>query len=841
MRTVGFAGVMAATVMATALPALSATRTTSLPTPFHVVDGANGSVSENVCSYATAPGVAHCNATRRIDAAALHDYPHASSPSHHSPVASPSVLGNGGAYDPSYLQSAYNVASLEAAHGGGAGQIVAVVDAYDDPNLASDLAFYRSHFGLSACPSGTVSAQNTGCVFEKINEGGVSSPLPAANASWGVESSLDVEMVSAICPNCQILIVEANTPAIYDLGTAVNTAVAFGATAVSNSYGSGEYFAEVQDSDSYYNHPGVDVTVSSGDNGYGVEFPAASPTVTAVGGTTLTQLTNTGTRNGSESVWSGAGAGCSFIEPKPSWQHDTGCTNRTVADVSADANPATGVWVYDTFGNSGFAIYGGTSAASPMIAALYALAGNAPTSSNVPASYLYGSPSSLVPVTSGSDGTCTSYLCNAALSQNGYNGPSGLGTPGASPDSYAAFSPPTGSANVPSSPTLTSAQGANGSVTLNWQAPSSAGGSAISGYNVYVGTSPGGESSTPVNSSPLSTTSDVVGSLTNTTTYYFTVKALNAQGLSSSSNELSATPQSPVTVPGAPTLNSAVAASGSVSLSWLAPSNNGGSAITGYNVYVGTSPGGESSTPVNSSPLNTTSDVVGSLTNSTKYYFSVKALNLEGSSVASNELSATPQSPITVPGAPSLTSAVAASGSVSLSWLAPSNNGGSAITGYNVYVGTSPGGESSTAKNASPVSGTNYKVSGLTNGTLYYFTVKALNVMGASIASNELSLRPGTLPSAVGSFSAKSDKKLGVDLNWRAPLSNGGNKITSYVIYRSTVSGAEVLYATVTCSTSSCSYVDTGTAHATTYFYQVAAVTIIGTGARSTQVSAVAR
>ena len=432
--------------------ARAAHSSSSLPAGYQDVSLPNGESSVNVCSYAVPAGTAHCDAEVRSDESALTEQPVGGwAPSSDTPSDSSSAtIGDDGAYSPAYLQSAYNIASAERrVNGGGAGQIVGIVDAYDDPNLAGDLAEYRSFFGLSACTDGTVSTSSTGCVFEKVNESGETSHLPSPNSSWALETSLDVEMVSAICPSCQILVVEANSATTADLGTSVNTAVTIGADVVSNSYGGSEYSTENADSTSYYDHPGVPIVVASGDDGYGVEFPAASPDVVAVGGTSLTQNTDTGTRDGSETVWNGAGAGCSTDEAKPSWQHDTGCAKRTVADVSADADPSTGVWVYDTYDNSDstelggvpdFTIVGGTSVATPIVSSMFALAGNSLGSSAYPASYLYNDPDALYPVTSGSDGSCGTYLCNAADSQNGYNGPTGLGTPGGSPNSVAAFS-----------------------------------------------------------------------------------------------------------------------------------------------------------------------------------------------------------------------------------------------------------------------------------------------------------------------------------------------------------------------------------------------------------------
>jgi hypothetical protein len=233
-------------------------------------------------------------------------------------------------------------------------------------------------------------------------------------------------MVSAICPNCKILLVEANSSAISDLAISVNTAASLGATAISNSYGASEWSGETGYFESFYNHPGIAVTASAGDAGYGVEFPAATGYTIAVGGTTLNQATNTGSRNATETVWSGSGSGCSAYEPKPSWQHDSGCGQRTVADVAAIGDPATGVWVYDSTpanGQSGWMVFGGTSVSAPIIGSIYALAanGSAPSARN-----LYASGAPLFDVTSGSNGSCGgTYLCTGVV---GYDGPTGNGT-----------------------------------------------------------------------------------------------------------------------------------------------------------------------------------------------------------------------------------------------------------------------------------------------------------------------------------------------------------------------------------------------------------------------------
>jgi subtilase family serine protease len=242
---------------------------------------------------------------------------------------------------------------------------------------------------------------------------------------------LDLEMVSAICPSCPIIYVAGNTAAFADLATAVNTAVTKGAKVVSNSYGGPESSGTTTFASSY-NHPGVAITVSSGDSGYGVQSPASFNTVTAVGGTNLV-LNADGTRK-TETAWSGAGSGCSGYIAKPSWQHDTGCSRRTVSDVSAVADPATGVAVYDSYGSTGGAnwlVFGGTSVAAPIIGGVYALSGN---TTGTPASLAYAAPSgSLFDVTSGSNGRCVArksstagYLCTGTA---GYDGPTGVGTP----------------------------------------------------------------------------------------------------------------------------------------------------------------------------------------------------------------------------------------------------------------------------------------------------------------------------------------------------------------------------------------------------------------------------
>jgi subtilase family serine protease len=319
-------------------------------------------------------------------------------------------------YHPADLQSAYNLPSATA----GVGQVVAIVDAYNDPTAEADLGVYRAKFGLSVC------TMANGC-FRKVDQSG-GTKYPRSNGGWAQEISLDLDMVSAACPNCRILLVEATSPTFTNLGAAVNQAAKLGANEISNSYGGGESSHDTSYDASYFNHLGVAITASSGDGGYGVEYPAASQYVTAVGGTSLTGSITTGW---SETAWSGAGSGCSAYDPKPNWQSSIAnsvCTKRAVADVSAVADPSTGVAVYDSYtyqGVGGWLVFGGTSVGSPLIASVYALAGNAATVTY--GSYPYNNTGALNDVISGSNGSCGgTVLCNAA---SGWDGPTGLGTP----------------------------------------------------------------------------------------------------------------------------------------------------------------------------------------------------------------------------------------------------------------------------------------------------------------------------------------------------------------------------------------------------------------------------
>jgi subtilase family serine protease len=258
---------------------------------------------------------------------------------------------------PADLQNRYNLPSA------GPGATVAIVDAYDDPAAESDLAAYRSAFGLPACTSAN------GC-FQKVNQEGSTASYPMPDQGWGAEISLDLDMVSAVCPNCKIVLVEANSPSFDDLGAAVDSAASMGANAISNSYYGPEWSGETA-YDSHYHHQGVAITASAGDQASPF-YPAASPYVTSVGGTSLSETAGAW----SESAWQYTGQGCSTYESRPNWQNGwTGCKTRATVDVAAVADPQTGVTMYDS-SYGGWLVAGGTSIGAPIVAAAYALSEN---------------------------------------------------------------------------------------------------------------------------------------------------------------------------------------------------------------------------------------------------------------------------------------------------------------------------------------------------------------------------------------------------------------------------------------------------------------------------------
>ncbi|MER5603697.1 carboxypeptidase regulatory-like domain-containing protein [Streptomyces sp. NPDC002265] len=315
------------------------------------------------------------------------------------------------ALSPADIQSAYHLPAT------GQGQTVAIVDAYGYADAEADLGKYREQFGLPACTT-----QN-GCFRKTDQQGGTN--YPPDDKGWSLETALDLDAVSAACPACHILLVQADSANVGDLGTAVNTAVKLGAKFVSNSYGLADAHAsDLSGAD--FDHPGVVVTASSGDTGNEVIWPSSDPNVVATGGTLLTRAPGTA-RGWTESAWSGAGSGCSTFEPQPDYQSGsaTNCPRRATADISAVADPQSGLAVYNSL-NDGWLQVGGTSLSSPLIAAMYALAGT-PVADTYPVTYPYAHQTKgLFDITEGVNGACGDVLCEAGP---GWDGPTGLGTP----------------------------------------------------------------------------------------------------------------------------------------------------------------------------------------------------------------------------------------------------------------------------------------------------------------------------------------------------------------------------------------------------------------------------
>lgn len=311
------------------------------------------------------------------------------------------------------LRSAYN------ASGNGSAKI-AVVTAYGHPTIKADLDNYSRVMGLPILPA-CANRSQTGC-FEKIDQRG-GQHYPGTNVSWALETALDVEVAHALCPGCRIELVQANSDSTTNLMTAVDRAVATGAQIVSMSWGGSEFAGQTR-LDSHFKVAGVTFVSASGDAGYGVSWPAASSNVLAVGGTHLT-LNATG--RAGETAWAGSGSGCSRYELKPAWQYDTGCARRTVADIAAVADPATGAAIVSTISpnGAGWNVVGGTSLSAPVVAGLLGLAGAGPHDAVMQRVYGSLGTARLFDITSGHNGTCSpTYLCFAGA---GYDGPTGVG------------------------------------------------------------------------------------------------------------------------------------------------------------------------------------------------------------------------------------------------------------------------------------------------------------------------------------------------------------------------------------------------------------------------------
>ncbi len=374
------AGAIAVSGMAAALPGASAM-------PAH---GSAGTHAVHVCASHPRPGYAACTAMVVVNG-----------------EGKVVTTAQPGAFTPVDVQKAYNLKGLKS-HGA----TVALVDAFAYPNLVSDLTMFRKQFKLPAC------TQASGCLTILNQRGGTKPPVNQ-DPNWQLEQALDVDMVSSACPDCKILMVQGDKNSFRDLEAAENiAAMQKGVVAISNSYGGGQ-----GRNNAAYNHPGIAITASTGDDGYAPVnlYPASDTNVVAVGGTAI--VANGSRRGYTESAWSGAGSGCSTKNAQPKWQQSvkTTCKFDATADVSGPASPGAGGLEIVINGHN--AIVGGTSEASPMIAAVFALSGN---TKGYPAKYVYAHTTNLYDITTGSNGSCGSPLCDAG---KGWDGPTGLGTP----------------------------------------------------------------------------------------------------------------------------------------------------------------------------------------------------------------------------------------------------------------------------------------------------------------------------------------------------------------------------------------------------------------------------
>jgi hypothetical protein len=533
-------------------------------------------------------------------------------------------------YNPAQIRHAYGFDQItfingqgQTVAGDGTGQTIAIVDAFNQPNIAADLQKFDQTFGLAAPPS-----------FQVVNQTG-GSTLPSNDVGWGEEISLDVEWAHAIAPQAKILLVEANSSSGDDLLTAVDYARnASGVVAVSMSWGGGE-FSNESSYDFHFTTPsghiGVTFLASSGDSGSPASWPAISPNIVAVGGTTLTLDSNNNISK--ETGWSGSGGGISPYEAQPSYQAGVVTQSsqfRTNPDVSYNADPNTGVYVYDSYGAGGWLQIGGTSAGSPQWAGLIAIADQGRTLNGLPTLQSFNdtltdlyklSSSDFNDITSGSNG---GYSAGP-----GYDLVTGLGSPFANKIVPGLVGP----VQAPAAPTNLAATAGNQQVSLTWTSSANA-----TSYNIYRSLTSGGEGATPYKIG-VTTNAFTDTGLTNGTTYYYQVTAVNSGGESPKSSEVSAKPTAPVSVPAAPTNLTATPSDKQIALAWSASTG-----ATTYNLYRSLTTGGEGTTPYKTG-ITATSYADTGLTDGTTYYYQVTAVNSAGESQKSSEVSATPAAP----------------------------------------------------------------------------------------------------------------------------------------------------------------------------------------------------
>ncbi len=783
-----------------------------------------------------------------------------------TPSTPPSPAGGDFGVRPQDLHSAYQLPTSASPV-----QTIALVDAYNDPSAEADLASYSKEFGIPACTAAS------GC-FKQVNQNGeagnppfprTTSELEAARKGskaeredaaeaigWAVEISLDIETARAVCQNCHIALVEANSPTYANLETAEDAAVALGANEVSNSWAGPECFESLCIGDnSAFDHPGVVIAAAAGDNGYlnwlersrspYADFPASSPQVVAVGGTRL-KLGPAGEWSG-ETVWNdggenegvkdghgAGGGGCSTQFAAQPWQQDVadwsavGCgEKRAVADVSADSDPYTGVAVYDSGPghecetvHEGSVVhwctYGGTSVATPLIASTFAVAGGA-GDVEYPARTLYEnavkSPGSLHDVTEGSNGECLSPFdeetglpsCTSSeegktscasraicLARTGYDGPTGVGTP----DGIAAFAP------APNAPTVaTGAASSIAQTSATLEATVNPNGHEVSKCELEYGTSSAGESSVACSSLPGSGTSPVAVSapitgLSADTTYHYRISATNSGGTSKGSE------QTFKTLPNPPTVTTGAAFSITQTSATLeATVNPNGGEVKTCEFEYGPSSAGESSMACSSLPGSGTSPVavsapVTGLTADTTYHYRISATNTGGTSKGSE------QTFKTLPNPPTVTTGAASSVTQTSATLgATINPNGHEVSECELEYGTSTSYESSAPCTPSPGSGSGpvavtAAITGLTANTTYHFRIDATNAVGTSKGNDHTFSTLPNPPTVVTDFASSlspTSATLGAEVN-----PNGSEVSECEIEYGTTLSYG----SSVRCSTS---------------------------------------
>lgn len=513
---------------------------------------------------------------------------------------------------PAYVQQAYDLTYLSQARG--AGDTVAIVDAYDDPAAEADLAVYRAHFGLPPCTT-----QN-GC-FRKVDQNG-GQAYPAGGQGWASEISLDLDAATALCPRCNLLLVEANTADSTDLVAAQTEAAALGASQISDSWGAPTAFVPTGP----YTFPGVATVASAGDNGFlGLvqnQYPAALPDVTAAGGTALIPASTSGIqspRGFTEQAWSSDGSGCDLLVAKPAWQSDSGCAGRSYTDLSANADPDTGLDVYDS-SDGGWVLMGGTSESAPLIAAYYAIAGAAGAS---PA-WAYAHNALLNDPIGQTNGSCQLAIAYICVAGPGYDGPTGVGSisgaviagaPGiGGPGTNGSFTQSAGATSA----VVQAGIYPNGSdTTYSWQY------GTTSGYGQSTAAADVGSGQTAVG------VSSTLSGLAPRTTYHYRLAAQNAFGTTYGYDFTLTT-----AAPSAPTVSPVTAAATGQRTAKLVATINAQGGTASYHFIYGTGRSYRHSTATMPLPAATSAPVIARITGlspHTSYRVKLVATNAAGS------------------------------------------------------------------------------------------------------------------------------------------------------------------------------------------------------------------